>query len=56
MSRNREEEAKISAALVAEFLAKGGKITVMPFGAKTDPANIKMSWDKPKTKKGKSSK
>jgi hypothetical protein len=56
MSRNRDEEAKNSAILVEEFLAKGGKITLLPFGKRTDAADIKMTWDKGKAKKAKPSK
>ena len=35
---------KVSQSLVDEYLKKGGKITVLKFGDKTDPELIQNSW------------
>jgi hypothetical protein len=35
---------KVSQSLVDEYLKKGGKITVLKFGEKTDPDQIQNSW------------
>ena len=35
---------KVSQSLVDEYLKKGGKITVLKFGEKTDPDQIQNTW------------
>jgi hypothetical protein len=51
MAKDREKEAGESAYLVAAYLAKGGKITVIPDGQRSDPADLKPAWGRPKAKK-----
>jgi hypothetical protein len=50
MAKDREKDKQSNDMLVAEFLAKGGKIQKMPSGMRSDPEDIKTAWGKPKAK------
>ena len=47
----RKEQAKETERLVAEFLDKGGAVTVIPLGQRSEPADPKSFWGgRPKKK------
>jgi len=48
---DRELSAKLTGAAVAEWLAKGNVITKIEEGRKTDPAELKNQWGRPRAKK-----
>ena len=35
----------------AEFIARGGVVTVVPIGQRSDPQEIKQAWGRPRVKK-----
>lgn len=47
---DRDEQRKESEKLIAEFLAKGGQIKKIPMGQKTEIAEVKNQWGKPRKK------
>lgn len=46
-----EDEDKTTDELVAEFLARGGSVTVIPLGQRSEPSDPKSFWGgRPKKK------
>ena len=51
MSDNkRQDDINSAAAAYAEFINKGGKVSKIPEGQRTDPADVKSQWGKPRAK------
>jgi hypothetical protein len=50
MSNKREADQKLAHAAMKEFLKKGGTIQVIPVGQRTEPADQKSQWGRPKKK------
>lgn len=48
---DRELSARLTAEAVTEWLAKGNIITKIEEGRKTDPAELKNQWGRPRAKK-----
>jgi len=50
MINKREADQKLANAAMEEFLKRGGTIKVIPVGQRTEPADQKSQWGRPKKK------
>jgi hypothetical protein len=50
MTNKRESDRKFAASAVENFIKRGGKISIIETGQRTEIADIKSQWGRPRKK------